>query len=743
MKELGLIVVLFIAQQIQAQTKIYGTVKDQRGKAVIAVAITLKETYDGTVSDSAGKFSFKTYEKGSFIIEAKTIGYKIAEQKISLPSKEPLNINFILKEEISELKAVTVTAGSFAAGDKKRAATVLTATDMYTTAGSNADITAAIKTLPGAQQVGEQEGLFVRGGAAYETKEFIDGTLVNNPYNASVPNISSRSRFDPALFKGNVFSTGGYSALYGQALSSAFILESIDIPERSEAQISASPLFIGGHMQHVAAGKKSSWGGGYEYVNVGLYYKAVKQTPDYFTVPEVHNADFNYRAQTKNGGMIKYYSAFGYGKLGLRRPNIDSNGLKNSYALNNTNWYNNLSWKENVGYGWKMSLGLSFSTNTDNINSQIQDGFNQPVFTGISYIDSLNYLVKVKQDLYQAKAVFEKRLFGISKIRTGGEYWYSNAVTDINTHNFNRSVVLNDNLISLFTEAELVITNDVALTAGLRFENSSLIKTSNIAPRIALAYKTGKNAQMSLAYGTFYQKPENNLLQYNTGLGFSKATHYLINYIKSNNKYTFRLEGFYKQYESLVTIYPVYANTGDGYAKGIELFWRDRSTFKGIEYWVSYSYLDTKRQFLNYPEPLQPGFATPHTLNVVAKRFITNWKAGYSFTYSYATGRPYYFMYPSGNKYVIGDQGTTKSYHNLDFSVYYLPQLGKSNPKSSWLFFASIKNLLNTKNIYNYEYSHNGLNKVAIVPPASQTFFVGVFLTLGVDRTDDIINNNL
>jgi len=35
--------------------------------------------------------------------------------------------------------------------------------DIYTTGGANADITATVKTLPGAQQVGEQEGLFVRG----------------------------------------------------------------------------------------------------------------------------------------------------------------------------------------------------------------------------------------------------------------------------------------------------------------------------------------------------------------------------------------------------------------------------------------------------------------------------------------------------------------------------------------------------------------------------------------------------
>ena len=55
------------------------------------------------------------------------------------------------------LKAVTVTAGSFEAGDNKRAATVLNSIDIATTAGSNADITAALKTLPGAQQVGNQK----------------------------------------------------------------------------------------------------------------------------------------------------------------------------------------------------------------------------------------------------------------------------------------------------------------------------------------------------------------------------------------------------------------------------------------------------------------------------------------------------------------------------------------------------------------------------------------------------------
>ena len=73
--------------------------------------------------------------------------------------------------------------------------TVLSTLDILTTASANADVTAAIKTLPGAQQVGESEGLFVRGGTAAETKIYIDGTLVNNFFYSSVPDIAQRGRF--------------------------------------------------------------------------------------------------------------------------------------------------------------------------------------------------------------------------------------------------------------------------------------------------------------------------------------------------------------------------------------------------------------------------------------------------------------------------------------------------------------------------------------------------------------------
>ncbi|MFP5039571.1 TonB-dependent receptor [Parasediminibacterium sp. JCM 36343] len=719
-----------------AQTKINGIVKDNHGKPVAGASITIKDSYDGGVSDSIGRFVFKCYDKGTQTIIVKNIGYKTVQQPVALTG-EALTLNFTLKEEINELKAVTVTAGSFEAGDKKRAATVLSSLDVVTTGGANADITNAIKTLPGAQQVGEQEGLFVRGGTGYETKQFIDGTLVNNPYNASVPDIASRGRFSPFLFKGTVFSTGGYSALYGQALSSAVILETIDLPDQSQASASISTVFVGAGLQELAKNKKSSWGINYGYTNLALYFAIVPQTPDYFHMPEFHTADANFRIKTK-GGMIKYYTTYAASNIGIRRPDIESDTLKDAYGIINYNWYNNLSWREFLGHGWKMNLGSSFSTNKDLITQQIQNHQNQHTNTGFVYIDSNNRAINNRQDLAQIRAVFDKKLSGISVIRFGGEYWYANSPRIINSAQYQ----LKDNFAALFSEADLYLTNDIAAKLGVRAEHSSQVGKFNFAPRLSVAYKTGEHSQMSAVYGQFYQKPENTYYYYgNINLGYVKASHYLLNYIRNTATQTFRVEAFYKKYQSLVETPPTYLynNNGSGYAQGAELFWRDKKTIKGVDYWFSYSYLDTKRMFDRYPTQLAPTFAATHTASLVLKKFFPKFSTGINGTYSFATGRPYYYFQQIGNKYTIGDEGKTKDYNTFGISVNYLTKI-----KSSFaVFVASVTNVFDSKNIYGYNYNHDGSVKAAIMPPAPRFFFIGVFLSWGVDRRDDAINNNL
>ena len=753
MKKLYLIIILLgFFRIISAQISISGHVITDKNKPLYGVSISLLNSYDGATTDSLGNYRFTTTERGERQLEVTISGFNIVYQKLLIGSDSIVQ-NISLKELITELKAVVISAGSFEASDKNKGA-VLSSIDIVTTPSANGDVTSAFKSLPSTQQVGESEGLFVRGGTATESKIYMDGFLVNNFFYSSTPGIATRGRFNPFLFKGTVFSTGGYSALYGQALSAALVLESNDFPERTQADLSVSVVGLGGGIQHLSKEKKSSWGVSYNYTNLWLAFNVIKQKQDYFQVPLAHQADANFRIKTKNGGLLKYYGYLSTNKVGFRNPDIDSIVLKNAFALQNVNTYQNINWKKWLGNTWRIYTGISFSSNKDDITNELQDTDNNKVIitTPVFYAYK-NYSLINTASYAQARFVFEKKLKGLTAIRFGSDYFYSNERTDYTLFNGAKlSEKITDNIYAAFAETDIYVTNNLAAKIGGRLEHSALINKWNIAPRLSLAYKVSTNSQASFAYGIFYQNPERKILPTFANIDYSKATHYIFQYTVQTQNYTLRTELFYKKYDDLYKTAPgvsgreiAFNNNGYGKAQGIEFFWRDKKTIKNVDYWFSYSYLDTKRNYLNYPSEIQPSFAANHTAAFVFKRFVLPWKTGFNLSYNFATGRPYYnITYDiTKAKYRIADQGRTINYNLMSFSVNYLPNLGKTNPKAFVVWVLGINNVLGQKQVYSYNYSYDGSRKEAVTPPASRFVFIGCFLSFGIDRTQDAINNNL
>jgi vitamin B12 transporter len=752
MKNMLTAALLFLCYNGLAQVKISGKITDNKNRPLAGASIQLKDTYDGATSDSTGSYSFTTEEKGEKSLEISITGYNPVTQKLTIATS-PIELNVAMKEQITELKAVVISAGTFEASDKAKGA-VLNSIDIVTTPSANGDVTSAFKSLPGTQQVGESEGLFVRGGSATESKIYIDGTLVNNFFYSSTPGIATRGRFNPFLFKGTVFSTGGYSALYGQALSSALVLESIDLPERSEADLGVSVVGIGGGIQHLAKNKKSSWGVSLNHTNLWLAFKVIKQKQDYFKVPVANQFDANFRIRTKGGGMVKYYGYISQNKTAFRVNDIDSVVLKNAFSLSNINTYQNISWKERIGKGWRINTSVSFSTNKDDLGNETQDVNNNKVLitTPLFYADK-NFALVSRGTYANGKLVLEKKFNGLNAIRFGADYFYSNEKADYTSYDASKySLLIKDNSFAGFAETDVYLTNNLAAKLGGRVEHSSLMNKWNIAPRASLAYKTGANSQASFAYGIFYQNPEKSILPGVAGLDYSKASHYILQYIKQSKERTFRAELFYKNYDRLYKTdfsnngRGGAANTnGFGYAKGAEVFWRDKKTIKNVDYWISYSYLDTKRDYLNFPKEMTPSFAASHTASFVFKRFVLPWKTGFNFSYSFATGRPYYrIAYDNTqDKYIITDEGKTINFNSMSFSVNYLPNLGKKNTKTFAVWVLGINNVLGQNQIYTYNYTHDGSRKEAVTPPSKRFVFIGCFLSFGTDKTQEAINNNL
>lgn len=700
-----------------AQTKVTGKVIDEKGEAVIGANVVIKDSYDGASVGVDGTFSFTTTETGSQILVVSAIGYKAIERVIDL--SQPIEISITLKEEFNELEAVVISAGSFTAGEEKRR-TILKAIDIATTAGVTADIAGALNTLPGTTKVGETGRLFVRGGDDSEARTFIDGLAALNSYDASAPNTPTRTRFMPFMFKGTSFSTGGYSAEYGQALSSALILNSKDKAEMNQTDIGI--LSVGGEVAHTQVFDRSSLSGKIGYTDITPYYNLINQRVDWKDPYKSLEGNAAYRQQLgSNGGYLKLYGNYSKATLSLYQHEIGDPQNKTLLEIDNEFAYGNAAYNQILNEKWNVRGGLAYSYSDNAIKV---DG---------------NPMSEVEKGLH-GKVVLENSLTDKIELRFGTELLTRDYVaTRFDEESAQTQALSFEEVISgSFAEGEIYLSNQVVARTGARVEYNSLMDKLAVDPRISLAYKPFDKGQFSFAYGTFRQTAKNQYVRMNNDLKSEKAEHFILNYQVITDSRTFRVETYYKKYADLVKFgnaeQTLINNKGNGFARGAELFWRDSKTLKNVDYWVSYSFLDTKRDYLNYPYEAMPTFASKHNFSVVYKHFINKIKSQIGLTYSYGSPRPYNDL--NSEKF---NAGRTPSYHDLSANVSYLPK--------NWLIvYVSCTNLLGRDNIFGYEYAPtpdgNGVYaERAIKQPARHFLLMGVFITLSKNKSVNQLPN--
>lgn len=724
--------------QATAQRIVRGQVLNSKQQPLPAASIGIKQSRIGTRADTAGYFTLSILVRDKVVLKVSSVGYQPKEVEIQ-PGDSVMTI--VLEEEGVNLgEVVVVGAGSFEASDKAKGAS-LTPIDAVTVAGNGGDIANALRALPGAQQIGEREGLFVRGGTGEEAKQFVDGALLPHPNFSPVPGVPQPARINPFLFKGILFSSGGYSSLYGQAMSSALILETVDLPDQSAASLHVFPMSVGAGFQQLGKDRKSSYGINARYGNQTWYNNLVGAKPDFFYGPEYLTGDANFRIKTSKTGMLKFYSNYGYNHTGMRNPDADSTGLLSSFELKGFNVYNNLSYRESLRHQWKIEAAIAYNYFKEDVDNQLLDAKKAPVFIPVYPYDEKNNNRGTRSDFAQARVVMTKLFRRRQAIRFGGEYFYNK-----DRYAYNDTLhTLHDNLVAAFAESDVYIALNIAAKIGVRTEYTSLLRRMSVAPRISLAYRFPDAGQINVAYGVFYQKPEDVYLLQKRDLDLSRAEHYLVNYQYKANNRLIRIEGYYKRYRNLVTTQPAVANDGKGYARGIELFFRDKRTLKHVDYWITYTYLDTKRRFLDFHVSMRPAFATPHTASLVVKRFFQEINLSANLAYTLATGRPYYDIQTNaaGETY-IADHGTTNTYSALNLSFAYMFSLfkGWKNKDFSGIGLG-MNNVFGREQVFGYNYSYNGLNKLPVTQPAARTFYFGIFMTFGIDRRADFMNENL
>ncbi|PWK28467.1 outer membrane cobalamin receptor [Arcicella aurantiaca] len=720
MKTLTNLLVLFfilITAYSFGQTTLKGKVVDEKGIGLPGANVSLKGSYDGATADVEGNFQFKTTEKGEQIIQSSFIGYEAYNQTIILKNGL-MELTLKMRETANELNTVTVTAGTFEASDEKKT-TLIKPIDIVTTAGGGADITQTMTLLtPGSQRNGESTGMFVRGGSAQESKILIDGITVQNAYNTASPDVAARSRFSPFQFKGSAFSTGGYSAQYGQALSAVLQMNTTDLATESGYVINANLAQLSAGYTQLT--DNHSINGTVAYSNLTPLFSVYPQNIEWKKIPEQLNISTSYRLKPSSGENLKFDAIYGKSASGMLFKNPDNNNALTEFGIKNDNLLLTSSYQKALDKdaNWVLKSGASYSYNFDNLNA------------GTSTFGKTEQRSQLRATLTHSFGENNNILFGTE----GHSAQYELSVQQNEEKNNNR---LTDNFGALFSESEFYITRKLAGRIGVRGEYSSLASGFNLAPRFSLAYKTGQYSQVSMAGGKFYQTPDYRYYFYNKNLQYEQAAHAVLNYQIIKNKRTFRVEGYYKKYENLVREYPSTAgyfdanpqrfpngktdNAGYGFAQGVDVFFRDSKTVKNGDLWVNYSYCDSKRLFANYLTEAQPTFVSNHNLNVVYKHFIAKPMMTISGTYSYTSGRPYYN--PNVKEFL---SERTPDVHNTSVWLNYL-----TNIKGNFMvIYLSVDNILGTKNVYNYRYSTDGKTRTEITPAAYRTIMIGTYITI-------------
>jgi hypothetical protein len=710
MKQIFTTILILLNTVAFAQTQISGKVTDEKGEAIPGANIVIRGTYDGTSTAFDGTFSFTTEEKGAQFIDVTFVGYKAFQKSVDV-NQATVTLNVILKEEINQLDAVVISAGSFTAGEEKRR-TILKAVDIATTAGATADIAGALNTLPGTQKVGESGRLFVRGGDGREARTFIDGMAVLDAYGPSAPNTPSRGRFLPFMFKGTSFSTGGYSAEYGQALSSALVLSSKDKADMNQTDIGF--LSVGGDVAQTIAGERSSWTGKIQYTNITPYFDLIRQRVDWHAAPVSTEGSTAYRRQVGKDGLLKFFGNFNRSNLAMYNHDIANPDNKQLYDLTNKYGYGNGSYQQSLNERWNVRGGLSYTLNSNDLK-----------------LDGLP-LSETEKGVH-AKLVAENSLSDQVELRFGTETITRNYTASRYDENLSTDISqgFEETIWSGFAETEAYASKRLVVKGGARFEYNSLNKEAGVDPRVSVAYKPGERGQFSFAYGRFRQSAANQYARINTNLKSERAEHFIANYQVINNNRTLRVEAYYKRYDALVKFdggdinLPV--STGNGFARGVEFFWRDNKSIKNVDYWVSYSFLDTERDYLSFPYSATPSFASKHNFSMVYKHFITSLKTQLGLTYSFGSGRPYYD--PNAEKF---NGPVTPYYQDVSANISYLPR--------NWLIiYASCTNLLGRDNVFGYQYASTpGADGTyagrAMRQAANRFMFLGVFITISKNK---------
>ncbi|MBK7979276.1 MAG: TonB-dependent receptor [Ignavibacteriae bacterium] len=617
MKYIFLIIFLICANNsLYSQKKIIsGYVADSYTKRVLEyVNVAVDGANQGTVTDEHGYFKLEINgNSGNVIISH--LGYRSEIIKIKdFESDYPKYVELIYKELL--LQEIAVYSSNTNSNNEFQVSSSSLENDQISKI-SNAmpDALRSIQALPGISVNNEFSAEFnVRGGNKDENLIEVNGTQVYEPYHLKEAPNASVGVFNVDLIDRVNIITGGFSARYGDRMSS---VANIDYREGNNQNYSGagtlSLAFVDGYLEgpflnkgNFIIGARKTY---MEYVidMTDFGYENIRSAdPSFYDVQGqiayplgksdklklnfLHSAD-NFKFNPKPETSFDYYESL------YKNQSSQISTENKSYSKQLGNYYSSLldlEMKNFIGRSAFLNTDVSFYSQSDNDYTSWGTYFRKDIVSDNIYFDR-----KVREDLrksklniqtmeikssldWQLSPYFELQSgIGYKDINYIDRFYYSKyAVNTSNTISYPDTLIEDYGYIGIdyrddslfassykmsgYLENIIQIGKNIVVNIAGRADYFGMNEQLTFSPRANLAYLSNYGTIIRLAWGHYYQSPIYSQLKYSeasdSNTKAQKAIHYIFGIeqnlnlsAKSMSTLKIKFDIFYKDYKSLIS----------------------------------------------------------------------------------------------------------------------------------------------------------------------------------------------
>jgi hypothetical protein len=727
---MGLVLTAFPASA-QPRSVVEGHVTAPDGRPLAYANVQIVGTLAGAATDTTGFFRFTAPQTGPHRLRSTSIGFAPTTRRVRLAPGDTVRVRLTLSAAPVALREATVTASAYTVRGTDATMGPLEA---VTTPGAMGDLFRALQSFPGVAQAGDGAGLYVRGGDLSETKTLVDQATLRHPYRYESPAGGSFGTIRPFLAEGTTFSTGGFSAQYGDALSGVLAIDTKDRPDarrlRGNAGLAAVSVGVDAPLLEDRLGLRLSGNRSF----TGVLFRLNGQNGDFETVPQGLDGTLSLTYDYASG-QLKALSFARRNRMGVQTAEGAFRGL---FRNRSTNQLHSLQWTAQRTGLWTGRTSVAYSR----YGSREQFG-------------ALD--LEPEEAAYQLRSDWDRALGprstlsgGVVAMREQSAFRGTFPAEPGQWDQAAARVTVDDRLaatrIGGYLEGDASLGERLRVIGGLRADHHTRAAQTTVDPRLAVEYQLSERTRARLAWGRFHQAPALETYAQHVGpnrLGAQQAQHAVATVRYQRGPLQLRLAGYLKPYRDLVvpTGEATYANAGSGIARGVDAFAKYGGFLETrLSGWAAYSFVQSRRTQVRQrgaDVTLERGpapFDFTHQFTAVGKMRVVDmlFAAG---TVRHTTGRPITPVVgavPQGDGTYAPIEGPVGSerlpaYRRLDLQLSYYIPLG---PGQHLTVYAAVNNALDRANVIDITYAPDYRSRTEQTTSFRRSVYAGLTMTL-------------